>query len=97
MGLEGDIVEEAPLALFDLMSMTGAGAGAHQGLQEGESPQEVGAEARLEVPRSVSVAATEVEVQAQVEVVAGQAEVAAETCMSPLLTSVENIWKLRIS
>ena len=77
------------------MSMVGAGV--HQGLQEGESPQEVGAEVRLEVPRSVSGAATEVEAQAQVKVVAGQTEVAAETCMSLLLTSVENIWKLRIS
>ena len=95
MELEVDLLEEILLALFDLISM--AGAGAHQGLQEGESPQEVGAEARLEVPRSVSGAATEVQVQAQVEVVAGQAEVAAETCMSPLLTSVENIWKLRIN
>ena len=95
MELEEDLLEEILLALFNLISI--ARAGAHQGLQEGESPQEVGAEARLEVPRSVSGAATEVEVQAQVEVGAGQADVAAETCMSPLLTSVENIWKLRIS
>ena len=93
--LEVDLLEEILLALLNLMST--AGAGAHQGLQEGESPQEVGAEVRLEVPRSVSGAATEVEVQAQVEVVAGQADIAAETYMSPLLTSVENIWKLRIS
>ena len=95
MELEVDLLEEILLALFDLISR--AGAGAHQGLQEGESPQEVGAEVRLEVPRSVSGAAIEVEVQAQVEVGAGQADVAAETCMSPLLTSVENIWKLRIN
>ena len=91
MELEVDLLEEILLALLDLMST--AGAGAHQGLQEGESPQEVGAEVRLEVPHSVSRA----EAQAKVEAVAGQAEVAAETCMSPLLTSVENIWKLRIS
>ena len=92
MELEEDLLEEIPLALFDLISM--AGAGAHQGLQEeGESPQEVGAEVRLEVPRSVSGA----EAQAKVEAVAGQAEATAETCMSPLLTSVENIWKLRIN
>ena len=95
MELEEDILEEIPLALFNLISM--AGAGAHQGLQEGESPQEVGAEVRLEVPRSVSGAATGVEAQAKVEAVAGQAEVTAETRMSPLLTSVENIWKLRIN
>ena len=95
MELEVDLLEEILLALLDLMSM--AGAGAHQGLQEGESPQEVGAEVRLEALRSVSGAAIEAEVQAQVEVRAGQADVAAETCMSPLLTSVENIWKLRIS
>ena len=74
-----------------------AGTEAHQGLQEGESPQEAGAEARLEILHSVSGAAIEAEVQAQVEVVAGQAVVAAETRMSQLLTSVENIWKLRIS
>ena len=91
MELEEDLLEEILLALLDLIST--AGAGAHQGLQEGESPQEVGAEVRLEVPRSVSGAATELKAQAQVEVVAGQAE----TCMSPLLTSVENIWKLRIN
>ena len=68
----------------------------HQGLQ-GESPQEAGAEARLEIPHLVSGAAIEAGVQAQVEVGAGQAVVAAETRMSQLLTSVENIWKLRIS
>ena len=73
------------------------GAGVHQGLQEGESPQEAGAEARLEILRSVSGAAIEAEVQAQVEVGAGQAGVAAETCMKMLLMSVENIWKLIIS
>ena len=94
MGLEEDILEEMPLALFDMISMTGAQAGAHQGLQEeGEIPQEVGAEAGLEVPHSVSGA----EVQAKAEAVAGQAEATAGTHMSPLLTSVENIWKLRIS
>ena len=74
-----------------------AGAEAHEGLQEGESPQEAGAEARLEALPSVSGAAIEAEVQAQVEVGAGQAVVAAETRMSQLLTSVENIWKLRIN
>ena len=45
MGLEGDTMEEVPLALFDLMSMIGAGAGAHQELQgEGETPPGAGAE-----------------------------------------------------
>ena len=68
MGLEEDILEEMPLALFDLMSMTGAGAGAHQGLQEeGEIPPEVGAEVGLEVPHLVSG----VEVQAKAEAIVG--------------------------
>ena len=95
MELEVDLLEETLLVPLDLMSM--AGAEAHQGLQEGESPQEAGAEARLEILHSVSGAAIEAGVQAQVEVGAGQAVVAAETRMSQLLTSVENIWKLRIS
>ena len=68
MGLEGDTLEEVPLALFDLMSMIGAEAGAHQELQgEGETPPGAGAEVGLGVPHSVSGA----EVQAKAEAVAG--------------------------
>ena len=91
MELEENLLEEILLALLDLMST--AGAGAHQGLQEeGESPQEVGAEVRLEVPHSVSGA----EAQVGAEAVVGEAEATAGTRTSWLLTSVENILKLRI-
>ena len=91
MELEEDILEEIPLALFDLISM--AGAGAHQGLQEeGETLPEAGAEVGLGVPHLVSGA----KVQAKAEAVVGEAEATAGTRMSWLLTSVENILKLRI-
>ena len=45
VGLEGDIVEEVPLVLFDLMFMRGAEVGVHQQLQgEGAILPGVGAE-----------------------------------------------------
>ena len=48
MGLEEDILEEVPLALFNLMSMIGAGAGAHQELQgECKTPPGAGTEVGL--------------------------------------------------
>ena len=94
MGLEEDIREEVPLALFDLMSMIVVEAGVHQELQgEGETPPGVGAEVGPGVPHSVSGA----EAQAGAEAVVGEAEATAGTRMSSLLTSVENIWKLRIN
>ena len=45
VGLEGDFLEEVPLALLVLMSMRGAEAGVHQELQgEGETLPGAGAE-----------------------------------------------------